>query len=102
MSNIIAPEDFKKMTDVEIKETTEYDILYRQSKLLFPEVEPFILDIAVLAYFKNGCKDVWPKPDEIVIKEMKKVYDNEPILYKSVEVVDNPTIIEENDIIDKE
>jgi hypothetical protein len=94
MTSNIMPEDYKKMTDQEIKDCTEYDILYRQSKLLFPEVEPFILDIAVLAYFKNGCKDVWPKPDYNMVKEMKRMYNNEPTVYKSVEVIDNPTIIE--------
>ena len=97
-SNIDFAEDYKNMTDLEIKDSTEYDILYRQSRLLFPEVEPWLLDIAVLAYFKNGCKDVWPKPDEHIVKEMKTKYDNEPIVYKAVEIIDNPVIPEEVEV----
>ena len=97
MTSNITPEDYKKMTDQEIKDTIEYEILYRQSKLLFPEAESFILDIAVLAYFKNGCRDVWEKPDENLVKEIKAKYDSEPKLYKSVEIVENPTIIEETE-----
>ncbi len=97
MTDVIAPEDYMKMTDLEIKGTTEYDILHRQSKLLFPEVPEFVLDIAVLAYFKNGCKNTFDKQDEEAVKSLKKMYDDEPTVYHSVEIVDNPPIPEEEE-----
>ena len=44
----------KQMEDLEI----ERDLLLRQSKLLFPEVEEWLLTIAVDSYIKNKGKKV--------------------------------------------
>lgn len=73
-------ERFTKMTNAEIKDTTEYDLLFRQSKLLFPDVEEWLLEMATVAYFKNGCKDEYTKIDPEEVKKVKDSYSTETLV----------------------
>jgi hypothetical protein len=80
-------ERFMSMSNTEIKETTEYDLLYRQSKLLFPEVEEWLIEMANIAYFKNGCKDEYTKIDPDEVKRVKESYSNETFIQTPLDVI---------------
>jgi hypothetical protein len=88
-------------TDLEIEGSIDYDILLRQSKLLFPEVDEWVLKMAVLAYFKNGKKEEFPTPNEEDVKEIKEMYETKEV-YNNIEFIkkgSEETIEEENEKI---
>ena len=73
-------EKFMKMTTVEIKETPEYDLLLRQSRLLFPDVENWLLEVATAAYFKNGCKDDYTQIDPVEVQKIRDTYNTDLVV----------------------
>ena len=59
----------------------EYDLLVRQSKLLFPEAEVWTIKMAVEAYVKSGGKRADVSPEEI--EAYKSRYDNSNMVYET-------------------
>jgi hypothetical protein len=53
------------LNNLDIEETLDKELLLRQSKLLYPEVEEWILNIAIEAYI-NGLKQEKEKEKEKV------------------------------------
>ena len=51
------------LNNLDIEETLDKELLLRQSKLLYPEVEEWILNIAIEAYI-NGLKQEKEKEKE--------------------------------------
>ena len=62
----IPPLDFNE------EQKKEYDLLLRQARLLFPEVEDFVLKIGVGAYVRKVDKSKFG--DETEIKQLKEEY----------------------------
>ena len=77
-----------------IEDSVEYDLLLRKAKLLYPDVEEWVLKIAVKAYFNLGDKEFendpnignsiksnyfqgteYKTPDDILFSEHKIEYD---------------------------
>ena len=60
----------------------DFDILLKQSKVLYPEVEEFILKMAVEAYVRqltNGR----PEVSSEAIEEIRNKYDKTTLLYET-------------------
>ena len=78
----ILPLDFNE------EQKKEYDLLLRQARLLFPEVEDFVLKIGVGAYVRKVDKSKFGDEDEIrKLKEeyQKYTFDPEELAKKPLE-----------------
>ena len=60
----------------------DFDLLLKQAKVLYPEVEEWVLKIAVEAYIRQGGND---RPDVSgeAIEEIRKKYDRTTLLYET-------------------
>ena len=58
--------------DLDEDQVKEYDFLLRQSRLLFPEIDDFVLKIGVAAYVRKTDKTTFADPEEI--QKLKQEY----------------------------
>ncbi len=61
------------LNNVDIDESLDKDILLRQSKLLYPEVEEWVLNIAIEAYLKQRGIDTNSGELKEEMQEMQEI-----------------------------
>ena len=60
----------------------DFDLLVKQAKVLYPEVEEWVLKIAVEAYIRQGENDR-PDVSSEAIEEIRNKYDRTTLLYET-------------------
>ena len=87
--------------DFNDEQKVEYDMLLRQARLLFPEVEDFVLKIGVGAYVRKVDKTKFGDEEEIKkLKEdyQKYTFDPDELAKKPLEK-SNPYIDNNNEVL---
>lgn len=88
--NEVYPEDFNE------DEKLEFDLLFEQSKMMFPKLasEEWLIRSGVLAYIrKKRLGDIEPVSDEEIAK-IKNAYTNEQSVYYYEEPKEQKEIVE--------